>query len=69
MPFTRETRLHYAWIILTAAGVLGTIASVSIVSRFAFSVLTERLGGRAVLTMAVLGQSTSVLMLLFANDA
>ena len=54
---------------LEAAGVLSTIAGVSIVSRFAFSLLTERLGGRTVLTMAVIGQSTSILMLLFAHEA
>jgi MFS family permease len=54
---------------LEAAGVLSTIAGVSIVSRFAFSILTERFGGRAVLAMAVAGQSTSVLFLLFAHDA
>ena len=52
-----------------AAGVLSTIAGVSIISRFAFSILTERLGGRAVLAMAVIGQSTSVLILLFASEA
>src|SRR5262249_56137450 len=39
------------------------------VSRFAFSLLTERLGGRTVLTLAMLGQSTSILMLLFATEA
>ncbi|MEK7875186.1 MAG: MFS transporter [Pseudomonadota bacterium] len=52
-----------------AAGVLSAIAGISIISRFAFSVLTERLGGRAVLLMAMIGQSTSVLILLFAGDA
>ena len=52
-----------------AAGVLGTIAGTSVISRFAFSILAERLGGRAVLTMALLGQSTSVLILLFASEA
>ena len=54
---------------IEAAGVLSTIAGVSIISRFAFSILTERLGGRAVLLMAMIGQSTSVLILLFASDA
>ena len=53
---------------LEAAGVLSTIAGVSIFSRFAFSMLTERFGGRAVLTMAVVGQSTSVLFLLLADE-
>ena len=54
---------------MEAAGVLSTIAGTSIISRFAFSILTERLGGRAVLLMAVIGQSTSVLILLFASEA
>src|SRR5262245_24845502 len=54
---------------LEAAGVLSTIAGVSIASRFAFSLITERLGGRTVLTLAVLGQSTSILLLLFAHEA
>jgi len=54
---------------LEAAGVLSAIAGVSIVSRFAFSLLTERLGGRTVLTLAIVGQSTSILMLLFAHEA
>jgi MFS family permease len=52
-----------------AAGVLSAIAGLSIVSRFAFSILTERLGGRAVLTLSLIGQSTSVLILFFAHDA
>jgi MFS family permease len=54
---------------IEAAGVLSAIAGVSIFSRFGFSILTERLGGRTVLAMAVLGQSGSVLILLFANEA
>jgi MFS family permease len=54
---------------LQAAGVLSTIAGVSIFSRFAFSILTERFGGRTVLTAAILGQSLSILMLLFATEA
>src|SRR3990172_7004694 len=54
---------------IEAAGVLSTIAGASIISRFAFSILTERLGGRSVLLMAVIGQSTSVLILLIASDA
>lgn len=54
---------------LQAAGVLSTIAGVSIISRFGFSLLTERLGGRTVLTLAIFGQSASILMLLFATEA
>ncbi len=52
-----------------AAGVLSTIAGVSIFSRFACSILVERIGGRALLTVAMFGQATSVLMLFFAADA
>lgn len=52
-----------------AAGVLSTIAGTSIISRFVSSILTERLGGRAVLTMAMVGQSTSVVILFFASEA
>lgn len=54
---------------LQAAGVLSTIAGVGVVSRFTFSLLTERFGGRAVLTFAIFGQSASILMLLFATEA
>jgi MFS family permease len=52
-----------------AAGVLSTIAGTSIISRFACCVLVERIGGRALLTMALIGQSTPVLILLFAHEA
>lgn len=52
-----------------AAGVLSTIAGVSIFSRFACSLLTERFGGRAVLMIAVIGQSISVFILFFASEA
>jgi MFS family permease len=54
---------------IEAAAVLSTIAGFSAVSRFAFAIATERFGGRACLTVAIFGQSTSILMLLFANDA
>lgn len=54
---------------VTAAGVLSTIAGASIISRFAFAVLTERLGGRKLLTIALIGQSTPALILLWANEA
>ncbi len=52
-----------------AAGTLSVIAGVSIFSRFACSLLTERFGGRAVLTIAVIGQSISVLILFIASEA
>lgn len=54
---------------IEGAGVLSVIAGLSIFSRFGFSILTERLGGRTVLLLALLGQSTSILILLFAHDA
>jgi MFS family permease len=54
---------------LQAAGVLSTIAGVSIISRFSFSLLTERFGGRSVLSFAIFGQSASILALLFATEA
>jgi MFS family permease len=54
---------------IEGAGVLSAIAGLSIFSRFGFSILTERLGGRTVLLLALLGQSTSILILLFAHDA
>ena len=53
---------------LEAAGVLGTIAGASIISRFASAILSERFGGRTVLTLALIGQSTPVFLLFFAND-
>ncbi len=54
---------------LEAAGVLATIAGASVISRFAFSVLAERVGGRIVLTMALVGQSLPVIILFFATEA
>ncbi len=54
---------------LEAAGVLATIAGTSVVSRFAFSVLADRLGGRTVLTISLLGQSLPVIILFFATEA
>ena len=54
---------------LEAAGVLATIAGTSVISRFTFSVLAERLGGRTVLSISLLGQSLPVLILFFATDA
>jgi sugar phosphate permease len=52
-----------------AASVLATIAGTSVVSRFVFSVLAERLGGRAVLTISLLGQALPVIILFFATEA
>jgi MFS family permease len=53
---------------LEAAGVIGTIAGVSAFSRFAFAILTDRFGGRACLTVAIFGQSASILLLLIATE-
>ena len=52
-----------------AAGVLATIAGTSVISRFAFAVLADRFGGRATLSVALLGQSLPVILLFFATDA
>lgn len=52
-----------------AAGVLAAIAATSVISRFAFSVLADRFGGRATLSIALLGQSLPVMLLFFATDA
>ncbi|MGZ9004612.1 MAG: MFS transporter [Burkholderiales bacterium] len=52
-----------------AAAVLSTIAGVSMFSRFTCSILTERWGGRTMLTIAVIGQAVSVPLLFFANEA
>ncbi|MBI2934184.1 MAG: MFS transporter [Chloroflexi bacterium] len=54
---------------VTAAGVLSTISGASIFSRFFFAVWTERLGGRKLLTIALLAQSTPVVILFFAHEA
>jgi MFS family permease len=54
---------------IEAAGVLSVIAGTSAFSRFAFSILTDRFGGRTCLTVAMFGQSTSILILLVATEA
>lgn len=50
-----------------AAGVLSTLAGASILSRFLFSLLTERLGGRNLLTIALIAQGTPVIILFWAH--
>lgn len=52
-----------------AAGVLAAIAGASVFSRFGFSVLADRFGGRATLTISLLGQSLPVIILFFATEA
>ena len=51
-----------------AAGVLAAIAGASVFSRFGFSVLADRFGGRATLTASLLGQTLPVIMLFFASE-
>src|SRR5688500_3342900 len=53
---------------IEAAGVLSVIAGFSAFSRFAFSILTDKFGGRACLTAAMVGQSTSILLLLISTE-
>jgi MFS family permease len=52
-----------------AAGVLAAIAGSSIISRFAFSVIADRFGGRVTLTMSLLGQTLPVIILFFATES
>ncbi|HSC96548.1 MAG TPA: MFS transporter [Burkholderiales bacterium] len=54
---------------MEAAGVLGTVAGASAVSRFASAILAARFGGRILLTAALIGQGAPILILFFANDA
>jgi MFS family permease len=52
-----------------AAGVLAAIAGASAISRFGFSVLADRFGGRITLSISLLGQSLPVILLFSAADA
>jgi MFS family permease len=54
---------------MDAAGVLGTIAGASAVSRFASALIAARFGGRVLLTLALVGQSAPVFILFFAHEA
>lgn len=54
---------------IEAAGILATIAGTSVISRFAFSVIADRFGGRITLTCALLGQALPVIILFFAQEA
>ncbi len=51
-----------------AAGVLAAIAGSSVISRFAFSVIADRFGGRVTLTLSLLGQTLPVIILFFASE-
>ena len=53
---------------IEAAGVLSTIAGASVISRFGSAVLAARIGGRTLLTLALIGQSAPIFILFFAND-
>ena len=54
---------------MEAAGVLGTLAGASAVSRFASAILAARFGGRILLTLALIGQGAPILILFFASEA
>ncbi|MGQ0751177.1 MAG: MFS transporter [Betaproteobacteria bacterium] len=54
---------------MEAAGVLGTLAGASAVSRFASALIAARFGGRVLLTLALIGQSAPVFILFFAHEA
>ena len=54
---------------MEAAGVLGTIAGASAVSRFASAILAARFGGRILLTAALIGQSAPIFILFFAHES
>jgi MFS family permease len=54
---------------MEAAGVLGTLAGASAVSRFASAILAARFGGRILLTIALIGQSAPIFILCFAQEA
>lgn len=54
---------------MEAAGVLGTLAGASAVSRFASAILAARFGGRILLTIALIGQSAPIFILFFAQEA
>jgi MFS family permease len=53
---------------MEAAGVLGTLAGASAVSRFASAILAERFGGRVLLTLALIGQGAPIVILFFAQE-
>lgn len=53
---------------MMAAGVLSAISFASLVTRFTVPMLTERLGGRRILSLALLAQSAPILLLLGARE-
>jgi MFS family permease len=54
---------------MEAAGVLGTLAGASAVSRFASALIAARFGGRVLLTLALVGQGAPIVILFFAQEA
>jgi MFS family permease len=54
---------------MEAAGVLGTLAGASAVSRFASALIAARFGGRVLLTLALIGQGAPIVILFFAQEA
>ncbi|MBI4203791.1 MAG: MFS transporter [Betaproteobacteria bacterium] len=54
---------------MEAAGVLGTLAGASAVSRFASAIIAARFGGRVLLTLALIGQGAPIFILFFAHEA
>jgi MFS family permease len=54
---------------MEAAGVLGTLAGASAVSRFASALIAARFGGRILLTLALIGQGAPIVILFFAHEA
>ena len=53
---------------IQAAGVLSTIATVSILSRFFFPIIGDKFGSRFIIFISFLGQGLSVLILLFTDS-
>jgi MFS family permease len=53
---------------LTAAGILSTLAAASILSRFGFPILTEKLGGRTSLALAFLMQAGPIPLLFLVGS-
>tara|TARA_B100000029_G_scaffold383977_1_gene379440 strand:- start:254 stop:1522 length:1269 start_codon:yes stop_codon:yes gene_type:complete len=53
---------------IQAAGVLSTIATISILSRFFFPIIGDKFGSRFIIFISFLGQGLSVLILLFTDS-
>lgn len=53
---------------VTAAGILATISGFSVISRFGFSLIADRFGGRFTLGLSLLGQALPVVILFFGAE-